>query len=313
MNRRNVTGRIGDVTRMTCTESDLRVIRLHCDYLRRTGARPGTVESRRANLQRISRQLPGELLHVTAEHLELWQSGLTVAITSIATYTNHVVAFYRWAVEAGHLDIDPSVRLPRPKVPARSARPIPDADLKVALACAPEPMRTWLILAAFMGLRAMEVAQIRREDLSDISGRLVLSGIGKGGKPFRLPVPTWVEPSLRQHLTAQRGPLWLTARGRPVRASHVSHEVGRFFRSIGMPYTLHWCRHHFGTAAYRQTRDLLLTQDLMRHSNPSTTRLYVETTRAETTAAMDRLSVSLRPASAGRRGKPSRTERGEAA
>lgn len=308
MNRRNMSRRVTETTNMmNASERDLRLIRLHCDFLRRTGASTRTIEHRRDNLRRLASRLASDLIDATPEQLDAWQSALTVAITSIATYTNHVVAFYRWAVEAGHIDLDPTTRLPRPKVPARSARPIPDGDLKIALECAHEPMRTWLILAAFMGLRAMEVAQIRREDLSDIGGRLVLSGIGKGAKPYRLPVPTWVEPVLRRHLTAQRGPLWRTPHGQAVRASYVSHEAAKFFRAIGMPYTLHWLRHHFGTAAYRQTHDLLLTQDLMRHENPSTTRLYVETTRAETTAAMDRLSASLRP-----RGHTSRTRRGDA-
>jgi site-specific recombinase XerD len=36
----------------------------------------------------------------------------------------------------------------------------------------------------------------------------------------------------------------------------------------------HQLRHRFGTAVYAETRDLLLTQRLMRHSNPSTTAGY---------------------------------------
>jgi len=269
---------------------DLTLIRLHCDYLRRTGARRATLEQRRGALRRLAIALPGRLLDATFDDLERWQASLTVSTSSISTYTNHVVGFYRWAVEAGHIAVDPSTRLPRPKPPKRAARPIPERDLEVAIASAPEPIRTWLILAAFMGLRAMEVAAIRREDVAEIGGRLVLSGVGKGGKPFRLPVPQGVEPYLRQHMSAQRGPLWRTPSGGPWRPAKLSQAVGRFFRSIGMPYTLHWCRHHFGTAAYRQTRDLLLTQDLMRHSTPASTRLYVDTTRAEAAAALDRLS-----------------------
>lgn len=273
--------------------SNARLIRLHCDWLRRRGSTMQTIYHRRANLERVAAHLPVPLIDASPEHLETWQSGLNISVSSIATYTNHVVGFYRWAVEAGHLDVNPSTRLPRPKVPARSARPIPETDLILALTCADEPIRTWLILAAFMGLRAGEIAAIRREDVAEVEGRMILSGVGKGQKPFRLIVPREVAPILAAHLNG-RGPLWrIEPTGRPIRPINVTNAVSRFFRGLGMPYTLHWCRHRFGSQFYSATKDILLTQDVMRHANPATTRLYVATTRSEATAAMDRLAAGL--------------------
>lgn len=294
---RNAPQRKRDIQRMTLqysTERDMRYIRLHCDWLRRTGATDRTIFHRRENLRRLAERLPCDLLDATPEQLDAWQSALTVSPSSRATYTNHVVGFYRWAVENGHLEHDPAARLPRPRIPRRLARPIPEADLKVALECAPEPIRTWLVLAAFMGLRAAEVAGIRREDVADVDGRLYLSGVGKGNKPFRLPVPVEVVPSLRLHLSGQPGPLWRNAHGGPATPGHVTGRTSEFFKSIGMPYTLHWCRHFFGTQVYRQTRDLLLTMTVLRHSSPNTTRVYVEQVPADEIAAMDQLSARLR-------------------
>jgi len=86
---------------------------------------------------------------------------------------------------------------------------------------------------------------------------------------------------------------------------HPDHS--RFFRGIGMPYSLHQCRHSFGTSLYRQTRDLLTTQDAMRHSSPTTTRGYVETTAPAATAAMDRLSATLEGRRRRGRRAPART------
>lgn len=291
-----------DSRRMTAsplTERDRRFIRLHADWLRRTGATDRTIFHRRENLRRLAERLPCDLLDATPELLDTWQSSLAVCPSSRATYTNHVIGFYRWATDNGHLEHDPAARLPRPRIPQRVARPIPESDLKVALECAPEPMRTWLVLAAFMGLRAAEVAGIRREDVTDVDGRLYLSGIGKGQKPFRLPVPVEVAPSLRAHLSGQPGPLWRTAHGRPVTPGYVTGRASEFFKAIGMPYTLHWCRHFFGTQVYRQTRDLLLTMTVLRHSSPNTTRLYVEQMRADEIAAVDQLSARLRAKAAG--------------
>lgn len=274
--------------------SNAEIVRSHCEWLRRTGATTITQNYRRGVLERLARTLPGPLLGAAPGDLERWHTQLTVSLSTLAGYTSHVRQFYKWAVVTGRLDTDPTTHLPRTKVPKRRPRPVPDADLRVALTCAPEPVRTWLVLAAFMGLRAMEVAGMRREDITEIDGRLYLDGVGKGRKPYRLPIPEHVAPVLAQHLTGRPGPLWRTAPGgRPSRPPDVSEQVVKFFRSIDMPYSLHQCRHSFGTSIYRHTRDLLTTQDAMRHSNPTTTRGYVETTAPAATAAMDQLSANL--------------------
>lgn len=174
---------------------------------------------------------------------------------------------------------------------------MPEDEFELALHCADEPIRTWLLLAGYLGLRAMEVAAIRREDVTEAGGRLVLSGMGKGRKPFRLPVPREVAPYLLPHLV-RLGPLWRNSTGRQVTAYGVSRDVSRFMHSIGLPYGLHSLRHRFGTRFYAATRDALLTQEVMRHSSLNTTRLYVQMQQDEAAAALDELSTTLRPKTA---------------
>lgn len=168
------------------------------------------------------------------------------------------------------------------------------AQVELALTGAREPLLTWLLLAGFMGFRAMDVAGVRREDVEEINGRLWITGVGKGAKSFRLVVPRDVEPFLRGHLVGRPGPLWRTSTGRPIRAADVTNTTTALMRSLGLPYVLHQLRHRFGTVLYAETKDLLLTANAMRHSNLSTTRGYVATSRGETVAAMDRVARSLR-------------------
>jgi integrase/recombinase XerC len=297
---------------METAPEQMTVIRLHLDWFDRSGATPVSVQHRRENLQRLARWLEKPLLHATADDLDRWQSavrarrnsrGHTLALSTVATYTAHVRAFYGWAVRMGHLDIDPTARLPRIKLPRATAHPVPERDLMVALEVAQEPLRTWLVLAAFMGLRAMEIASITREDIHEVRGRLVLSGIGKGNKPYSMTVPVHVEPSLRRYLNT-RGPLWSAPRGGPLRPKRLSCLVSRWFRRQDMPYTLHWLRHSFGSEFYAATRDVLLTQDAMRHASPDTTRIYVQTSPKAMTAAMDRLSKAVAPKPPTRRRAP---------
>lgn len=304
MKKGNAVLRVTDQSRMrttttTISEIDRRLIRLHVDHLRRTGASIRTQAQRRENLRRLAERLPVPLLEATPDHLNDWQSSLTVSLSSIATYSSHCRCFYAWAVDSGHLEHDPAYRLPRPKLPAAKPRPIPTDDFEMALACAPEPVRTWLVLGAFMGLRASEVAAIKREDFVEgiIGGkrRTLLTGIGKGSKAYRLAVPVEVMPILQPHLTGRPGPLWRNAQHRPVTGDNVSDRVSEFFRRLGMPYTMHWTRHTFGTEVQKQTGDSRQTQVLMRHESLATTQMYVEPVTSEGVRALDRLSARLSP------------------
>lgn len=278
--------------------SDERMIRLHCDWFDRSGATPVSLGHRRENLIRIAKALPCDLVDATPAVLDGWQSrlrratstrGRPYAANTLGSYTSHARAFYRWAAEAGHTDSDIAARLPRIRRPSAQAHPIPEKDLRIALAVANEPMRTWLLLAAFMGMRAMEIAQQTRESVIEFEDRLVMTGIGKASKPFKLTVPRAIDADVRRCLPRE-GPMWFTPTGRVLTAKYLSELVSDFFREQSMPYTLHWARHSFGSSMYALTKDLLLTQDAMRHSNPNTTRIYVQTQTAQAIAAMDQIA-----------------------
>lgn len=159
-------------------------------------------------------------------------------------------------------------------------------------------------------IRAHEIAQIRQEDIIAAADRFIICGIGKGGKPFRLPIPTDLVPELAVHLGGGKGPLWrLPPHGRPAKASDCTDQCSRLMRELGLSYTLHSLRHRYGTAFYADTHDLLLTADVMRHANTNTTRGYVETSGVAATAAMDRLaSKSLRPKTTSRRTRQPRED-----
>lgn len=283
------------------SENDQQMIRIHCNHFDRMGATLVSVKHRRENLLRLAHALPCDLVNATPAHLDEWQDNLlrarsprgdTLKRSTVSTYTSHALGFYRWAFEAGHLEHDPAARLPRIKRTKGTPHPIPEDDLQAALLCAPPMIRMWLLLAAFMGLRAMEIAQLRRNSIAEVDGRLVLSGVGKGRVPFAMTVPHHVELDLRGWL-ATDSVLWRTRTGSAASPKRVSRAVAEFFDRQGMPYTLHWARHSFGTATYAHTRDLLLTQDLMRHASPETTRIYVQTGGVAGVRAMDKIAAKV--------------------
>lgn len=216
-------------------------------------------------------------------------------------YACHVRAFYRWAKQTGLVSEDPSTMLTLPTVPRHLPRPIDEDDLAVALEAARPKMRAILTLAAYAGLRAIEIAgldwaDVRREP--DGSAFIHVRK-GKGSKERTVEVGDTVIRALQGYGWKRRGPVFVGAEGRPIDARSVSSSANRHLKRHEVEATLHQLRHRYGTIAYQLSRDLRMVQEQMGHSDPKTTAGY---SRASAEAAarmvrqMDALPVQrLRP------------------
>ena len=58
---------------------------------------------------------------------------------------------------------------------------------------------------------------------------------------------------------------------------------------IDRPYHLHALRHYFGTEVYRATRDIRVTQTLLRHRSVSSTMIYAHVSQRDVEAAVEGL------------------------
>lgn len=241
----------------------------------RRNLRPGTIKQKRYAILRLARWLGRDPLSATGDDLTRFLDRLDKP-EARATELSHLRSFFRWALVEGRIGSDPTIRLVRPRVPRRLPRPMPDGDLTVAIDTAPERVRPWLMLAAYAGLRACEIASLRAEDLLWANDPpLIVVGEGKGGHAGVVPMAPVLEPELRR--LPGRGWLFLRLDGKPgpVKPHLVSHRANDHLHGLGITHTLHSIRHWFGTKAYRASgRDLRQTQELMRHQSPVSTAIY---------------------------------------
>jgi site-specific recombinase XerD len=268
------------------------LVHQHLDYLRRKNCSPRTRHDREGALRRLAAYLDKPLVEATAEDLDSWQSSLRVSISAIATYTSHVASFYRWALEQGHLDSDPATLLPRPRIPRRFPRPIPEQDLRVAITCATEPLRTWLVLAAYCGLRAGEIARMETYDVSNEGDIWTLLVRGKGDRERFVPLPVAIRSVLAAHMTGG-GPMFRRPDGRPFTPDGVSEKASDHLHGLGQPHTLHTLRHRFATRLFGLSKDIRVTQEMLGHASPSTTAIYVKHSVVPARSNLDRLSKEL--------------------
>jgi len=278
---------------------DESVIEEHLRFLRRLGTRNDTMRHRRDCIRRLARSLEVPLLEATDRDLDRWQATIAdpnrrpepLTPSAVATYTSHTRAFYKWAHHVGKIDVNPALDLLLPKIKKRVPHPIPENDLKLALRCADEQVTIWLTLAGWCGLRGGEISRLTGDSVIDEPDGMLLRVDGKGGKERIVPVPKVMVTMVRSWV--KRGPLFRTVTGLPVNPDYVSRTVSVFFSGIGLPYTLHWCRHRFGTQHYKLFRDIRATQELMGHASPATTAMYVQLSQERAKRSMDRLGKTL--------------------
>jgi integrase/recombinase XerC len=173
-------------------------------------------------------------------------------------------SFFRWAYASGRLDDDPSEPLPSIRVPAAAARPAPETVVRAGLR-ADERTRFMVMLAAYAGLRACEIAQVHSDHLDGD----VLRVKGKGGKVREVPI---VHELLLERLRDVRGWAFPNGLGSHLSPGHVTRVVSR---ALPEGWTCHTLRHRMATAAYAGSRDLLAVGSLLGHSRPETTQRYV--------------------------------------
>ena len=242
--------------------------------MRLAGLRPTTVAARTSCLRAFERSLePHQMTLRTCGRLEVaaYVGRLDLAPETRKAYRGHLRGFYAWAVDEGHLTVDPTLKLPSIRIPRAVPRPIHSPDLRKAVNNADPRMRAWLLLMAMAGLRCLEVAGLRPEDVSVTdSGPLLFLREVKGGGTATVPAHEAILHALVQ-LPARDGLWWDCS------PHYISSSVSGYLHSVGVSATAHRLRHWAGTEWYRASEhDLLTTARLLRHASVRTTQVYAE-------------------------------------
>lgn len=254
-------------------------IALHATHCRAAGLSPVTIRDREELLRRLDAELPVGLIEATTEELSDWLARPNWAAETKRTYYTHIVGFFRWISDpdrAVGIDRDPSAGLIRPKVARHLPKPVTDDEVRQALTDLPRPWSLYVRLAAYAGLRAAEIAQLDRRDVTEADIHIK----GKGGRARSVPT----HPDLWRCMRLMpRGPIALLGSGLVMRADQMSSRSIRQLTLIGMfDVTLHRFRHWYATMLLRPQllggagADLLTVSQLMGHSTPTTTAIYAQ-------------------------------------
>lgn len=207
----------------------------------------------------------------------------SLAPTSIIRKVASLRGFFKWVYSMNIIDKNPASTLEQPKIPQRLPKVISLKEIETMLHSNLKPVQAVIIeLLYSCGLRVSELVNLTLTDI-DMKSKYVRC-FGKGSKERIIPLGKKAIEKLetyfperdfilkKYNLNTKR--LLLFDSGRIANRQDIYsfiHERGKLIHKNISPHTL---RHSFATHLLENGADLRVVQELLGHSDVSTTQLY---------------------------------------
>ena len=206
-----------------------------------------------------------------------------LAPSSIIRKMASLRGFFKWASSAGIIDKNPASTLEQPKVPQRLPKVVSIKEIEEMLHNNLTPLEHVIMeLLYSCGLRVSELVNLKTSDI-DLSSKYVRC-FGKGSKERIIPIGEIAKKAGTEYMTERdflvkkynlnTKLLLIQNSGRLITRQDVYtfiHAQGKLIHKNISPHTL---RHSFATHLLENGADLRVVQELLGHSDVSTTQLY---------------------------------------
>ena len=206
-----------------------------------------------------------------------------LAPTSVIRKVASLRGFFKWATSSGILEKNPAATLEQPKTPQRLPKVVSVKEIDEMLHNNLTPLEHVMMeLLYSCGLRVSELVNLKLNDI-DLSSKYVRC-FGKGSKERIIPIGEQAKTVVKEYfptrdllvkkynLTTKN--LLIKDNGHFVTRQDVYnfiHAQGKLIHKNISPHTL---RHSFATHLLENGADLRVVQELLGHSDVSTTQLY---------------------------------------
>lgn len=193
-----------------------------------------------------------------------------------------------WLVQQGLLAQDPTVRLQAPKPPQRLPKALQQEPLNQMLDNRSQDddlqVRDGAVFELLYG-SGLRLSEVQALDVADVSleSAWVSVNNGKGGKQRRVPLTQKSVDALRLYLPQRRAPAGETAlftgkNGRRLGQRQIQKRLQQWALAQGSNRHVspHMLRHSYASHLLQSSRDIRAVQELLGHSNLSTTQIYTK-------------------------------------
>ena len=206
-----------------------------------------------------------------------------LAPSSIIRKIASLRGFFKWASSAGIIDKNPASTLDQPKVPQHLPKVVSIKEIEEMLHNNLTPLEHVIMeLLYSCGLRVSELVNLKTNDI-DLSSKYVRC-FGKGSKERIIPIGEIAKKAVTEYMPERdflvkkynlnTKLLLIQNSGRFITRQDVYtfiHAQGKLIHKNISPHTL---RHSFATHLLENGADLRVVQELLGHSDVSTTQLY---------------------------------------
>jgi len=255
-------------------------------FLKRRNCAANTVKNYMNILHRFSNWLRIPLENVTKKETEAYMDRLLRSRKKPKTINCHfscIHGFYKYLIEDERM---PLINPVRANYRLRMPQPLPKhlRDEQVATLFSEinnTRDRAMFMLMLRCGLRLEEVAQLTADAIEFRSRRLYIFN-GKGSKDRVVYLSEDAQTVLEEYMKkrrwskqkrvflVQKGPLT----GMPLSVRGIQKRIERYAKKAGVAVSCHYLRHTMATQLLNADADLVTIQDLLGHSNITTTQCY---------------------------------------
>jgi integrase/recombinase XerD len=209
-----------------------------------------------------------------------------------------VRSFFAWLVKERGVGENPAEKIKPPKKKSVERRAYaPDVIERLRRAQPTLRDQIAIQLLGRLALRKNELRLLKVKDFDLVKGTLTVHG--KGGKVVVMPIAFEdLKTDVELHLHTREDPneylIYPKADPtRPMDAGSVHRWFKRCLERAGLPSTIkiHELRHSAADALWRESGNLMLAQQLLRHESVATTQSYLHPTRNDLEDALARMQV----------------------
>lgn len=190
--------------------------------------------------------------------------------------------WFSWLISKKLIIDDPTINLEQPKIERFLPKVLTIKEIEVLLDNTKTPQEKAILeLLYSSGLRVTELINLKHEDLDMDASYLKCKG--KGNKERLIPIGNQSKYALNILFSHREGKentyVFLNHKGNKLDRQEVWRFIKRLSKSINKDISPHTLRHSFATHLLENGADLRVVQELLGHSDISTTQIYTHVSK----------------------------------
>lgn len=265
----------------------MQILSEYLEYLEaEKGLSENTIEAYRRDLVSFMDNCSVEFQNIQRNHISNFIRDLhekNYSPTSVMRKIASLRGFFKWLCTNNYIKSDPTLTLEQPKVPKKLPKVMTVQEIETLLNQNLTKLERVIIELLYgCGLRVSELVNLKINDY-DLKAKYIQC-FGKGSKERIVPLGSKAIDAIKKYLEMrdyliqkyklETKKLLIQEHGREITRQDVYNFIHTLGKKIHKTISPHTLRHSFATHLLENGADLRVVQELLGHSDVSTTQLY---------------------------------------